>query len=299
VIVIVRREVAVARTSAVLDGIARPRRPVLGIHVDVDDRGSRAELEAQAAGDGQWLQSATYHAYMGRAVHGRDAKHRQSRSRGFEDTSFGSPATGDPVPDSRFVDGLRGRIHPRIGNPVPSAESSAYTFGLISRCAIAMKIGELAEATGTQIETIHFYERARLLTAPARSGGNYRIYEEAHVQRLSFIRRCRSLDMNLEEIHVLLRFRDAPAENCSEVSDLLDGHIGHVAARMRELRKLDKDLRSLRDLCAVARDAGHCGILNELSSVARSAASQAASRVGQVHGTSAKQRSSRQTVSAK
>lgn len=134
-----------------------------------------------------------------------------------------------------------------------------------------MKIGELAEATGTQIETIRYYEREGLLPEPARSGSNYRIYDEAHVQRLSFIRHCRALDMNLQEIHVLLGFKDAPAENCAVVNDILDEHIGHVAARMRELHKLDKELRALRDLCVVARDAGHCGILNELSNAARSA----------------------------
>ena len=153
-----------------------------------------------------------------------------------------------------------------------------------------MKIGELAEATCTQIETIRYYEREGLLPEPARSGGNYRIYDDAHVQRLSFIRHCRALDMNLGEIHVLLRFKDAPAQNCAEVNDLLDEHIGHVAARMLELRKLDKELRALRDLCAEARDAGHCGILNELSNVARPAALHPVSHIGQVHGKPAKQR---------
>ncbi|ODU57077.1 MAG: Cd(II)/Pb(II)-responsive transcriptional regulator [Comamonadaceae bacterium SCN 68-20] len=162
-----------------------------------------------------------------------------------------------------------------------------------------MKIGELAEATGTQIETIRYYEREGLLPEPARSGGNYRIYDEAHVQRLSFIRHCRALDMNLEEIHVLLRFKDAPAKNCAEVNDLLDEHIEHVAARMRELRKLAKELRTLRDLCAGARDAGHCGILNELSDTARAVAPRLTSHLGQVHGTPTKQRLRRARLSAR
>ncbi|HEY2930029.1 Cd(II)/Pb(II)-responsive transcriptional regulator [Piscinibacter sp.] len=154
-----------------------------------------------------------------------------------------------------------------------------------------MKIGELAEAAGTQIETIRYYEREGLLPEPGRSGGNYRIYDESHAQRLSFIRHCRALDMNLDEIRVLLRFKDAPAENCAEVNALLDEHIGHVGTRMRELRSLEKELRALRDLCRVAQDAAHCGILNELSNAARSAAPREASHVGQVHGTPAKHRS--------
>ena len=68
-----------------------------------------------------------------------------------------------------------------------------------------MKIGELAVATATQIETIRFYEREGLIPTPGRSTGNYRVYEASHVQRLIFIRRCRGLDMALDEIRTLLR----------------------------------------------------------------------------------------------
>ena len=127
-----------------------------------------------------------------------------------------------------------------------------------------MKIGELARHTGTQVETIRYYEREGLLPEPARTDGNYRIYGATHTDRLRFIRNCRSLDMTLDEIRLLLRFKDSPAENCGGVNDLLDEHIGHVASRIRELRQMERQLRDLRELCKVARDAGHCGILNEL-----------------------------------
>jgi len=70
-----------------------------------------------------------------------------------------------------------------------------------------MKIGELATATETAIETIRFYEREGLLKAAARSQGNFRLYEIAHHERLQFIRYCRSLDMSLDEIRVLLGSR--------------------------------------------------------------------------------------------
>ncbi|MGD9946485.1 MAG: Cd(II)/Pb(II)-responsive transcriptional regulator [Burkholderiaceae bacterium] len=134
-----------------------------------------------------------------------------------------------------------------------------------------MKISDLAKATGTQVDTVRYYEREGLLPEPARSSGNYRIYGDAHVERLSFIRHCRSLDMTLDEIRVLLRFKDAPTENCGEVNALLDDHVGHVAARIRELKALERQLRALRDQCRVATDAGHCGILGELASGARAA----------------------------
>jgi Cd(II)/Pb(II)-responsive transcriptional regulator len=132
-----------------------------------------------------------------------------------------------------------------------------------------MKIGALASATGVPIDTIRHYEREGLLPQPARTDGNYRIYEPAHAQRLHFIRHCRSLDMTLDEIRVLLHFTDAPHENCAEVNTLLDQHIGHVADRIRELRALEKQLRELRETCRTVQDAAHCGILNQLSQEAR------------------------------
>ena len=128
-----------------------------------------------------------------------------------------------------------------------------------------MKIGELAKSTGTPVETVRYYEREGLLPAPARSESNYRQYGAAHVERLGFIRNCRALDMTLDEIRVLLRFRDAPADNCAGVNALLDAHIVHVADRIAELQVLEKQLRRLRTQCRKVETAADCGILGELS----------------------------------
>lgn len=128
-----------------------------------------------------------------------------------------------------------------------------------------MKIGELANATGTQIETIRYYEREKLLPLPTRTEGNFRVYTDEHAKRLTFVRHCRSLDMTLDEIRRLLHFKDFPEESCGDVNNLLDAHIGHVADRIRELRFLEKQLKSLRDRCGETNVAADCGILDELS----------------------------------
>ena len=151
-----------------------------------------------------------------------------------------------------------------------------------------MKIGALSSQTGVPIDTIRHYEREGLLPEAARSEGNYRIYEAVHVQRLSFIRHCRGLDMTLDEIRVLLHFKDAPSEDCAEVNALLDEHIGHVAHRIRELRTLEKQLRELRDTCRTTQDAEHCGILNELNKMAGQPSAQRAAP-GHVHGAHTRQ----------
>lgn len=137
-----------------------------------------------------------------------------------------------------------------------------------------MRIGELAQATQSPVETIRYYERAGLLPrAPRSAGNNYRVYGSEHVERLAFIRHCRTLDMTLDmkldEIRLLLRFKDAPQQPCAEVNALLDANIGHVATRLRELRQLDKQLKSLREQCAGGQDAAHCGILGGLAQGAR------------------------------
>jgi len=127
-----------------------------------------------------------------------------------------------------------------------------------------MTIGELARRTGSGIETIRYYEHEGLLPKPGRTSGNFRCYGQEHAELLSFIRNCRSLDMALNEIRILLRFRSAPDENCGEVNALLDTHIGHVKERIAELQSLKGQLRVLRDKCRSGRSAEHCGILQGL-----------------------------------
>ena len=134
-----------------------------------------------------------------------------------------------------------------------------------------MRIGDLAQATGTPVETIRFYERQGLLPPAQRAANNYRVYAAAHAERLAFIRQCRSLDMALDEVRALLALRDAPAADCGEVDALLDAHIGHVAQRIRELRTLQHDLRALRARCSRPQALADCGILNELDSAAAAA----------------------------
>lgn len=128
-----------------------------------------------------------------------------------------------------------------------------------------MIISALARESGCQVETIRYYEREGLLPAPERSSGNYRLYRQHHVERLRFIRHCRSLDMTLDEIRSLLGWRDRPEENCGEVNVLLDQHIDHVARRIGELQALEQQLRALRSRCQQAQATRDCRILQTLT----------------------------------
>jgi Cd(II)/Pb(II)-responsive transcriptional regulator len=128
-----------------------------------------------------------------------------------------------------------------------------------------MKIGELAKKAGCQVETVRYYEREGLLPAPARSEGNYRLYGSEHLERLVFIRNCRTLDMTLEEIQRLLSLRDIPHESCAGINALVDEHIEHVEARITSLMALRDQLTELRERCRGTREAEDCGILRQLN----------------------------------
>lgn len=130
-----------------------------------------------------------------------------------------------------------------------------------------MRIGQLASQALCSTETIRFYEKEGLLPAPARTQGNYRHYHREHLERLRFIRNCRSLDMTHDEIRALLHFMDQPLDSCEPVNSLLDEHISHVDTRLAELDRLRGQLLELRQRCASTQAVPDCGIIQGLASM--------------------------------
>ncbi len=127
-----------------------------------------------------------------------------------------------------------------------------------------MKIGDLSNATGVDVGTIRFYERAGLLAAPARRPNGYRAYGQAHLEGLSFVRHCRALDIPLNDIKRLLDFTTAPQQDCADINHLVDEQIERVRARLKSLKALEKQLTVLRGRCSQPHAANECGILSEL-----------------------------------
>lgn len=130
-----------------------------------------------------------------------------------------------------------------------------------------MKIGELAQKARCSTQTIRFYEKSGLLPEPGRTQANYRHYHDGHLERLRFIRNCRSLDMTHDEIRALLGFIDEPQHDCTPVNGLLDEHIEHVNIRLSELTRLREQLIELRQRCDTAQDVPSCGIIRGLSTM--------------------------------
>lgn len=123
--------------------------------------------------------------------------------------------------------------------------------------------GKLASMTDVNPETIRYYETQGLMPAPPRSGGGHRLYGQSHVKRLSFIRRCRELGFNLDEIRGLLELVDGGAYTCSEVLDQTRDHIADIRSKIRDLRKMERSLLDMASQCS-GRDVPDCPIVEKL-----------------------------------
>jgi MerR family mercuric resistance operon transcriptional regulator len=109
--------------------------------------------------------------------------------------------------------------------------------------------GILAKRSGVNSETIRYYEKIKLMPDPMRSEGGHRVYNETHLQRLSFIRRCRELGFTLKEIRGLLDLVDGGDYTCAEVRDRTTVHLDDVRQKIRDLQKMQRTLKIMVSQC--------------------------------------------------
>jgi Cd(II)/Pb(II)-responsive transcriptional regulator len=127
-----------------------------------------------------------------------------------------------------------------------------------------MRIGEVARQAGVDAQTVRYYEREGLLAAPSRTASGYRAYGPQHVERLNFIRHCRSLDMPLADVKRLLALSSDRSVSCDDVNGLVQSHLERVRAKRDALEALEKQLTALRAHCESGHRVADCGILEEL-----------------------------------
>ena len=115
-----------------------------------------------------------------------------------------------------------------------------------------MRIGELAEATGTTTKTLRFYEDSGLLPPPERTVNGYRDYDQEAIARLDFIRRGRAAGLTLAQIREVLVIRDTGTAPCHHVKELLDIHLTALDQQIADLQALRTNVAHLRDDAAQA-----------------------------------------------
>lgn len=109
-----------------------------------------------------------------------------------------------------------------------------------------LSIGDLSRATGVKATTIRWYEGEGLLPAPARSEGGHRVYSEAHLSRLAFIRHARELGFGTGDVRELLRLADAaPDAPCEGADAIARRHLTAVRERLARLQSLESELERM------------------------------------------------------
>jgi MerR family transcriptional regulator, repressor of the yfmOP operon len=129
---------------------------------------------------------------------------------------------------------------------------------------MSLRIGEVAELTGTTPRTIRYYEELGLLAATDREPGAHRVYDQADVERLQEVLRLRRvLGLSLEELSELSAEESARAARQREWHDGVEDpvrrreiledairyvelQLGLVRRRREELDELERELLAKR-----------------------------------------------------
>jgi DNA-binding transcriptional MerR regulator len=133
-----------------------------------------------------------------------------------------------------------------------------------------LKIGALAERTGTNAPTIRYYEEIGLLRSADRQAGGQRVYGDADVKRLTFIRRCREFGFSIDQVRSLVALVQDPQSSCMHARDLAQAHLAAVRAKLTELKALERSIVAFVVSCDASCAGGpgpDCVILEDLSRV--------------------------------
>ncbi|MDQ3806271.1 MAG: MerR family transcriptional regulator [Acidobacteriota bacterium] len=126
-----------------------------------------------------------------------------------------------------------------------------------------LRIGEVAKASGIAVETLRFYERRGLLGRPRRTGANYRVYDEAVLERLAFIRRAQAVGFTLDEIGEILAESAGGRRPCRHVREAARRKLEELDRRLSELRRYRTELaRTLQEWDERGEEEGSvCGLI--------------------------------------
>ncbi len=113
-----------------------------------------------------------------------------------------------------------------------------------------MNIGQAARASGVSAKMIRYYEETGLLPAARRDPNGYRVYGEADLHSLRFIRRARDLGFSAARIETLLGLWRDRGRASAEVKALAEAHVAELEAKAAELAAMARTLRDLARSCA-------------------------------------------------
>ena len=125
-------------------------------------------------------------------------------------------------------------------------------------------IGEAAALSGVSAKMIRHYEVIGVIPAAARTFAGYRLYNDADLHRLGFIRRARGLGFSIRQIEALLGLWDDRSRASAEVKRLAQSHVDELAEKIAEMQAMQRTLQDLARRCH-GDDRPDCPILEDLA----------------------------------
>ena len=123
------------------------------------------------------------------------------------------------------------------------------------------QIREMARRCRVKPGTLRYYERAGLLAAPTRLASGYRVYTDADVRHVQFIRLLRELGFAVRELQLLVRAVVSGAAR-PEVRARLRAKRDSVADSITSLQRAHDVLDALQ----ACRCKGDCTLVSQLLS---------------------------------
>jgi DNA-binding transcriptional MerR regulator len=105
-----------------------------------------------------------------------------------------------------------------------------------------MNISQLAKANRISTDTVRYYEKQGLLGAPLRQDNGYRVYTDAHVETVRFVRGAQALGFSLAEIRTILPQLAAGQFGRMEIEQQLQAKMAQIDSHLRQLQRLKKEL---------------------------------------------------------
>jgi len=110
-----------------------------------------------------------------------------------------------------------------------------------------MQIKDVAAQAGVSIDTVRYYEKRGLLPEAPRTAAGYRLFDDASVERVRFIKQAQRLWFTLDEIASLLTI---PGNSCcSRVREMLDHKLAEVDARLQAVGEFRDKLAAYLGKC--------------------------------------------------
>ena len=129
------------------------------------------------------------------------------------------------------------------------------------------KIGEVATLLNVSIDTLRYYEKIDLLNDVERNHSGTRLYSQADIAKIQFIKQAKKMNFSLDEVKQLLQFRADPSHVKPQIREMATQKLAAINANITALTELRDQMQRLIQACQTSGDS--CPIIDQLNQGAK------------------------------